>query len=124
MTESWSLFFLVDTTNVSHATECWSLFSLAGNKSASVAARHAGTKTASVAGGSWIAVDTKSASFTTGGWIAADAKPASFSTETLSALAPLGAAMSVVIAMRHISVCVPILKKEWNISCHYYRKVL
>ena len=115
MTESWSLFFLVDTSNVSHATECWSLVSLAGNKYASVAASRAGNKTAFVASGSWIAADTKSASFTTGGWIAADAKPASFSTETLSALAPLGAAMSVVIVMRHISVCVPILKKEWKI---------
>ena len=116
------MFFLVDKADASHATECWSLSWLAGNKS--VVAPRADAKTVPVAGGSWIAADTKSASFTTGGWITADAKPASYSTETSSLLAPLGAAMSVVIAMRHISVSVPILKNECKISCHYNRKIL
>ena len=96
MTESWSLFFLVDTANA-----CLSLISLAGNKSVSVAARHAGDKTASVAGGSWIAADTK---------------PASFSTETLSALAPLVAAIDVVI-----SEWVETLKNDCNMSGRYSR---
>ena len=112
------MFFRVDTANASHATECWSLVSLAGNNSASVAAWRstgAGAKTASVASGSWIVADTKFTSFSAGGWIVSDAKPASFSTETSSVCDPLGAAMYVVIAMRHISVCVPVLR---NAICH------